>query len=84
MFMQSTIQFQQATQSTLQANIQAIVKLEIQMAQLTSLSERERNVPSQLSHNQISDFKAKLKLWMNLMAKWNKYKHWLLLEVEES
>ena len=43
MFMQSTTQFQQATQASLQANSQAIAKLEIQMGQLaTLLSEREK------------------------------------------
>jgi len=53
MFMQSTMQFQQATQSTLQANTQAIAKLEIQMGQLaTSLSEREKGTfPAQPQPN---------------------------------
>ena len=53
MFMQNTMQFQQATQSSLQANSQAIAKLEMQMSQLaTSLNEREKGkFPSQAVAN---------------------------------
>ena len=53
MFMQNTMQFQQATQSSLQANSQAIAKLEMQMSQLaTSLNERKKGkFPSQAVAN---------------------------------
>ena len=67
MFMQSTMQFQQesqrnlqATQSTLQANTQAIAKLELQMGQLaTSLNEREKEkFPSQAVANPKGQFES--------------------------
>ena len=48
MFMESTRQFQQATQSTLQANSQAIAKLRMQMGQLATLiNEEEEESPNQ-------------------------------------
>ena len=49
-FIQSTMQFQQATQSTLQANTQAIKKLEVQLGQLATLiyENNEEKILNQL------------------------------------
>ena len=55
MFIQSTMQFQQATQSTLQANAQAIAKLEMQMGQLATLiyEDNEEEISNQPIANPI-------------------------------
>ena len=56
MFMKSTMQFQQATQSTLQANTKAITKVEMQMGQLATSRAKRRKFSSQSVANPKSQF----------------------------